>query len=257
MKILVCVRQVPDYDAAAVAANLPGTAGDASVAYRMNRFDEFAVEESLRIREATSGVVIDAVSAGPEGVVPVIRRAMEMGADSGILLRHAGGLYLNPYQTASLLQRHARSGAYDLILCGAMSEDAMHGQTGPMLAEMLDMPCLTSVIALRVNHGGAFAYAEREIEGGERECYEVGLPAVFTVQSGINRPRYPSLSNVLRAKSSAITVIDAGDDWIAAPGETVAGMYRPEKTRAAVMIEGDTRGKARELLKVLHKHSLL
>ncbi len=137
MKLLVCVKQIPDPDAP-VCVNADGRWVEIDGgAFVMNRFDCFALEEALRIREEIPETRIDVVSVGPERVDAVLRRALGMGADHGIHILTESDGYLSPFATATWIAAHARACHYDLILTGIMSGDDMNGQVGPLVAEML------------------------------------------------------------------------------------------------------------------------
>lgn len=263
MKILVCIKQVPDDDAP-VAPNDSGTRWRAAEGadWRANRYDEHALEEALRIREAIPGTRIDAVSAGPPRVRAALRRALEMGADEGILILMEEDANPMPSEISALLATWAEGRGYDLILAGTLSEDDMHGQTGPMLAARLDWPWATSAVRLDVRPGeqagleGPCIVVEREMEGGRREILAIRLPAVVAVQTGINRPRYPALSHVLRARSQGLTEVPA--DTLPAP-EIRERSLRVSAPPAAScrFLEGTTEEKAMELLRILRDRSLL
>ncbi|NPU83414.1 MAG: electron transfer flavoprotein subunit beta/FixA family protein [Syntrophaceae bacterium] len=263
MKVLVCIKQVPDDDAP-VAPDESGTRWRAAEGadWRINRYDEHALEEALRIREAIPGTRIDAVSAGPPRVRTTLRRALETGADEGIHILIGEDRSPMPSEISALLAAWAGGRGYDLILAGTLSEDDMHGQTGPMLAAYLDWPWATSAIRLDVHPEGQAGVegpsigVEREMEGGRREILMIRLPAVVAVQTGINRPRYPALSHVLRARSQGLTEVPAG----ALPAPEIR--ERPRQVSAPPpascrFLEGTTEEKARELLRILHERSLL
>jgi electron transfer flavoprotein beta subunit len=223
----------------------------------MNRFDEFAVEESVLIREIIPGTRIDAVSVGPESEVTSVKRAIGMGADRGVhILTQADG-YLNPRTIAALIADYARDRHYDLILTGVMSEDGMHGMVGPMLAEMLSMPCATSVVVEKILHDRRIIYVEREIEGGYRDAIELKFPALLTIQGGINKPRYPSLSNMLRAKSLELETIVAGLENQTRPCEEIKRVSFPKKSRSGIFLEGNQQEKAFRLLNILREKGLI
>jgi electron transfer flavoprotein beta subunit len=257
MHILVLVKQTPDAEAdiriAGDGASLLVREND----WRMNRFDEFAVEEALRIREAFAGSLVDAVSVGPPRVVSVLRRALAMGANEAIHILHDGYQNVFPGEAASLLASFARLRSYDLIFAGVMSEDAMHGQTGPMLAEMLDMPCAAAVVAEHISPENGRITVERELEGGLREGLELPLPALITVQSGINRPRYPALSHVLRSRSQPVLTIAA--DTLPEPPrrERLAGLSLPESSGKALFLEGTAEQKAQRLAEIFGERAFL
>ncbi len=256
MQILVCVKQVPDSESVIEIAASGEWIAEEGLVFRMNRFDEYAVEEALVIRDAFPGSTVTALTVGPRRAESAARRAMEMGADRGVRIPLETDGYASPMAVASLIAAHARGEGYDLILCGAMAEDDMQAQVGPLLAEMLDIPSATSVIAAAVS-GDAAIRVEREMEGGAREAMELSLPALVAVQPGINRPRYPSLSNVLRAKSQAIPEESRtpGADGISF--ERLGRLHLPERSSTCALITGSTAEKAEKLLAILASKSLL
>jgi electron transfer flavoprotein beta subunit len=257
MKILVCVKQVPDSESFLSLDAGGSWIRTEGLAFRMNRFDEFAVEEALLIRESLPSSTIDAVTVGPPRAEAAVRRAMEMGADNGIHIAIGKDEYRAPLETASLISAYAQRGGYDLVLAGAMSEDGMHAQVGPMTGAMLGLPCVTSVMLVQISPDSASVSVEREIEGGLRDRYEVAMPAVLCLQSGINLPRYPSLSNVLRAKRAEIVTINEKD--LASPGkrEKSHRLHFPEKIKRGRPLRGSGVEKARELVAILRERSLL
>lgn len=269
MKILVCVKQVPDPDHIAINAGEDGQAEIAAISeYRMNRFDEFAVEEAVRIREERADdTAIDVLTVGPARARDVVKRAMGMGADEGIHLETASDQYISPRLIADCIADWARDKGYSLIVTGAMSEDMMNGQAGPMAAALLEWPCATQVIDARLQPvpGDAPAptstdiYVEREVEGGSREMLALPLPAVIAVQTGINEPRYPSLSNLLRANKQDIQTIAAGLPGGAAirPPDEPAGMVMPKRMRAGRHLDGTPDQKADQLFSILQEKAFI
>ncbi|MFO8112850.1 MAG: electron transfer flavoprotein subunit beta/FixA family protein [Desulfosalsimonadaceae bacterium] len=268
MKILVCAKDVPDPDHVVVRVREDDRAVIGEVSeYRMNRFDAFAVEEALRIREALGNAAIDVLTVGPSRAKDVPRRGVGMGADRGIHLETQADGYLSPRTKAAWIATYARGKGYDLILTGAMSEDMMNGQVGPMVAAFLNLPWATQVIRTRLPREGKNALApvsseicvEREIEGGSREILEIALPAVLALQTGINEPRYPSLSNLLRANKQemetvAVALAGAGNEKAM---EDMAGMEMPQKMRAGRHLEGSPSDKAGQLIAILQDKALL
>jgi len=263
MRILVCIKQVPDDDAP-VAPDAHGTGWRAAEGadWRINRYDEHALEEALRIREAVPATRIDAVTAGPPRIRTALRRALEMGADEGIHILSEDEPSPMPSETSVLLAAWAGGRGYDLILAGTLSEDDMHGQTGPMLAARLGWPWATSVIRLDIlpeaeaAAGCPSLRVEREMEGGRREILTIRLPALVAVQTGINRPRYPALSHVLRARSQAITEVPAST--LPTPEVRERSLrVSPPPAPSCCFLEGSPDEKARELLRILHDRSLL
>lgn len=272
MKILVCVKYVPDPDQVVIHPSEDGriVIGEFSE-FRMNRFDEFAVEEAVRIREGKDDVSIDVLTIGPVRSIDVLRRAMGMGADNGIHLITPMEGYISPMAKAAWIARYAAGKDYSLILTGAMSEDMMNAQVGPMVAAFLGLPCATQVIQTRLpslqgrSSGTVLPdvcpdiYVEREIEGGSREMMTIALPAVLAVQTGINEPRYPSLSNLLRANKQEIETIAAAVPEGEVSGETDAmvEMVMPEKNRAGMHLNGSPSEKAEQLIAILREKAFI
>ncbi|PKL39037.1 MAG: hypothetical protein CVV44_09220 [Spirochaetae bacterium HGW-Spirochaetae-1] len=257
MKILVCIKQVRD-DTSPIMIGSEGKdyLDDGNTVFRMNRLDEYALEEAILIREKNKGIVVDAVSVGPDRARAVVRKALEKGADNGFHIVTGEAAYAPPLVTAALLASFARSGDYDLILTGVMSEDDMNGQTGSMLAGFLGLPCAVSVIEEEIN-GNAFIDVTSELEGGMREQAVISMPCVLTIQSGINRPRYPSLSNVLRAKTQEIITRDGTEQAEQDGGMAQVTLSYPVKTGRGIILDGTPEEKAIQLLDILHEKALV
>jgi len=258
MRILVCIKQVPDSSDALLIDERTGLLSyTEDAAFRMNRFDEFALEEALLIKEKLPGTLVDTLSVGPERISSTVQRAMGMGADHGIhILQEADG-YTSPFTVASLIAARVRGRNYGLILTGVMAEDSMACQTGQLIAALLDLPCATSVIEEEVLPERAQIRVEREIEGGNREVVKLKMPAVLTIQPGINFPRYPSFSKVMRARTYAQELIRAGGLEIGESRESCRRVRIPDAVSQGVFIEGSSREKAQKLLGILHEKSLL
>jgi electron transfer flavoprotein beta subunit len=258
MKILVCVKQVPESETPIlIDDDNARVKSDKICDFKMNRLDEFAVEEALLIKAAFSDTKIDALSAGPERSREVIRRSIGMGADAGIHIRTESRGYHSSYEIAAWIAEYARGEPYDLILTGAMSEDNMQGQVGPMIAKQLSRPWATAVIFEKIASDRKTIYIEREIEGGQRDTLELPLPAVLTIQSGINTPRYPSLSNLLRANRQGLKRIDAADLEQHAAREKLVELVYPRKTRSGTVLIGTQEEKATQLIRILRERALL
>jgi electron transfer flavoprotein beta subunit len=260
MNILVCVKQVPESDTPIRIDDGTGwIQTDEISGFRMNRLDEFAMEEAVLIKEALAHAhtIIDAVTVGPERSADVIRRSIGMGADSGIHIVTESEQYQSSFEIAAWIAAYARSKPYDLLLTGAMSEDNMQGQVGPMLASRLALPWATSVIMQKIAADEKTVYVEREIEGGCRHALEMELPAVLTIQSGINRPRYPSLSNLLRANRLKLEKIQPGDLAQQTSPEILDRIAYPQKARAGKVLKGTAEEKATQLIRLLRERALL
>jgi len=203
--ILVCVRAVPDVESFPVAQADRSPRID-GLRLRLNEYDLFALEEAARLRE-TADARVTVVTAGPERATEQLRKAVALAGDDGYRLDLSEDDDPDPLRTAAALAAFARPRAFDLILCGAMSEDRMRQAVGPMLAELLGLPSASMVVKLAVKDGEAVV--ERELAAGARERLTLPLPCLLTIQSGINVPRYAALSNVLRVKKLDLPVLPA------------------------------------------------
>ncbi|ABW67727.1 electron transfer flavoprotein subunit beta/FixA family protein [Desulfosudis oleivorans] len=258
MRILVCVKQA----AQLTDPELPAEGGTIRLAdlepeYDINYYDTFAVEEAVRLKETLPDVTIDAVSVGPDRVETTLRRALALGADNAIHV-HTPDMSMMPAATvAHLIDRSTADRDYDLILAGVMSEDAMQRMTGPMVAALRGLPCATSVIKTRLDMEKKAVTVVCELEGGLHETVELALPALVTVQSGINLPRYASLSNRLRARSQAIEVVRVDPADIPDTGVAFGPLFVPAKTGGGEILTGTPREKAESLISRLHEKSIL
>jgi len=245
MEILVCIKQK----------------GDST---DINRFDSHALEKALELKEQLYNqkkgrVSVDVVTVGPPKASKIIKRAFGMGADRGyhIVTKDTG--YVSSFVTASRLAVVVKKTPYDLILTGIMSEDMMEGQTGPMLAKIMGLPCATGVVKTNLVFSDNAIEVEREMENNFRDCLVIRLPAVLTIQAGINTPRYPSLSNMLAAAQKEITSLKEADLF---PGpvqarEFCVGMEYPVKTRSGQILEGSLSDKAGQVFAFLRKKDLI
>ena len=263
MNILVCVKAVPDFDQIIAGGNLsdnnfdPLKSVDDATDLHMNRFDEPAVEEAILIRQKLPETIIDIVSMGPDGAQKAIKRAIGMGADNGLHIHSSYKESCDAMQTALAICEIAARKSYDLIFIGVMSEDMMQLQVGPMLARYLNFPWASAVIRAAPHPEKAIIAVEQELEGGAKAFLELDLPALVTIQTGINIPRYPSLSNMLRANKTGLEKI-AADSLEAGAGKyEISGYAPPEKKRDGLVIEGTPRQKAEKLIQILRQKSLL
>jgi electron transfer flavoprotein beta subunit len=257
MKILVCIKQVPDTESPIeIDGGRRWIRENDRIAYRMNRYDEYALEEAVLIREAFGNVSVDVISVGSERAAAALKKGLGKGANNGIhIVRNHEG-YRPPALTAALIADYARQNSYDLILTGVMAEDDMQCQVGPLIAARLGLPCAASVIKETINTDGTIT-VECELEGGITEMITLPIPSLLTIQSGINRPRYPSLSNVLRAKDQELIRIQADADILSQSAERAVSISYPEQSSKGIIIDGTPEQKAEQLLAILHDKSLL
>lgn len=203
MKIAVCVKRVPDTETRIKIAADGASIEETGVKFVLNPYDEYAVEEALRLKERHVGEVV-IVSIGGDASQETIRTALAMGADRGVLLRsdaHA----LDPLTGARALAAELEPVGFDLIFFGKMAIDDYNHAMGVMVAELLGLPCISAVAHVELEDDKGVA--EREIEGGV-EVVEFSLPAVLTADKGLNEPRYPALRGIMMAKKKPLEVKD-------------------------------------------------
>jgi len=209
MEILVCVKRVPDTAENEIEVNRDGTDIERDdLVYSVNEWDNYAVEEAIQIRDRLGGSVT-VVSVGGEEAEEVVRREMAMGADKGILLSDDAFEGSDGRGIAAILTAEVKRGNYDLILTGAQADDGA-AQVGGMLAAMLDWPFASLVNFMEVVDDKKIKVG-REIAGGNQEMYEIDLPCVLSIQTGINEPRYVSIRGIRKVASLEIPVHTAED----------------------------------------------
>lgn len=197
---VVCIKQVADTETRVKVGADGKTLDPAGVTWVLNPYDEFAVEEALRIREKQGAGEVVAISLGGPGVQTTLRGALALGADRAIHLK-TDTLAPDPLAVARALAAEIGGLQADLVWFGKQSVDDDQAQVGPMVAELLELPCATAIAKLELD--GARATVEREIEGG-CEIVELTLPAVLTAEKGLNEPRYASLKGIMAAKKKPI-----------------------------------------------------
>lgn len=200
MKIAVCVKRVADMDVRFRIAQDKTSLDDSGIKFDINDFDAWAVEAALQLREKAGQGEVAVLSLGTDAVLETIRKALSMGADRGIHLK-ADKVPFDGSAIARAIAAELKDGGYDLIFFGKMSPDSSNGVVGPIVAEILGIPCVTAISRLEIADGKGTA--KREIEGGQ-EILEFSLPAVLTVDEGLNTARYPSLKGIMAAKKKPL-----------------------------------------------------
>jgi electron transfer flavoprotein beta subunit len=255
MKIAVCIKQVPDTETRIRIA--PDGKGilESDVNWIVSPYDEFAIEEALKIKEAKGGEVV-LVSLGPERVQSALRSGLAMGADSALHLKDPLFEQTDTLGTAWALATALKSLAPDLILMGQQGVGGDNAQVPGLVAEILDLPQVTMAVKIELQDGKATI--EREIEGAH-ETWDVTLPAVVSAQKGLNEPRYASLKGIMAAKKKLIETKGAGDLGLTperlGPKTRVVALELPPSRSAVKMIEGDADTQVKELLRLLHEEA--
>ena len=245
MKLAVCVNHVPD-TAAKINIAADGKSIDKTgVTFVLNPYDEFAIEECLRLKEKNGGEVV-AISLGGDAHKESLRKALAMGVDKVVLLKDES--LRDSFAVARGLADYLKEYAPDAIFFGKQSVDSDDAAVGTMVAEMLGLPSVSVAVKLEIT--GTAAVAEREIEGG-KEKVQFSLPAVITAQKGLNEPRYPSLKGIMAAKSKPI------EEKAPAPAQPKAeliGMRKPASKNAGKIVGTDVSAVS-ELVRLLHEEA--
>ena len=253
MQIYVCMKHVPD--TAANIRPLGGTAFDETVKFIINPYDEYALEQALRIRENGSGAEVIAVTVGKEAAASTLRTALAMGADRAILVK-TEAYFTDSVETGRLLYGAiSRDGSPDLILTGRQSVDTEGMQIPYRLGVLFDMPVAVNVVAFSMAEGRVTV--EREIEGDLREVIEMTAPCVVGAAKGLNRPRCPTLPDMMKAKKKEIRVISQVDLGPPAPVPTVELLgfqAAPDRGRGR-LLEGNPEKMVRDLLRLLREEA--
>jgi len=245
MKIAVCIKQVPSRDWQP-RVNEAGTwVRDEDAPFEMNEPDAYALEEGLRLKERHGGEVV-VCSAGPARVSQVIREALARGADRAIHVEADDLAAADGGAVASVLAAAMSGEAFDLVLTGLQSDDLGLAQVGVVLAERLGVPHATIIMEVTVD-GGALR-VKRELEGGWFQWVAMPLPAVLTIQSGINQLRYATLKGIMAAKKKEIRKVAAGP---ARSRQRIVHLYVPQKTKQTQIIGGTPAEAAAELVRRL------
>ena len=249
MKILVCMKQVPQKDAP-LKLNEAGTWIREGVSYEVNEPDAFALEEALRQKEKHSGEVV-VVTAGPARAQQVLREALAKGADRAIHLEGDGFVGLDAYNTARAIAAAIKDEKFDLIFTGLQSDDYGFAQTGVILAEILGWPHATIIMQIEKNEGGI--RVKRELEAGFFQFVDMPLPAVLTIQSGINKLRYATLIGIKQAKNKPmrkVTMEEVQAD-LSPNRQKIEKLYLPVKSKNTEFLEGPPAEVAKKLVEKL------
>lgn len=211
MKIAVCVEQVIDTSMPMVVAPSNTELVNEGLYHMVNPADECALEEALRIKEARPNTEVILLSLGPPQVEWTLRHCLAMGADRAVRLWDDAIANTDALTTARVLARAVKRLEADLVLCGSQSQDMGGGQVPSMVAEFLDLPQVTAVARLELSADASSAHLHRKLQRGDREAVECPLPALFSVEPGVNKPRYPSVRRFLQALKRPVNTMGLGD----------------------------------------------
>jgi electron transfer flavoprotein beta subunit len=246
VKILVCIKQVPQKDAP-LKLNESGTWIREDVSYEVNEPDAFALEEALRQKEKHKGEVV-VITAGPARASQVLREALAKGADRAIHLEDTAFVGLDAYNTARAIAAAIKDETFDLIFTGLQSDDYGYAQTGAILAEILGLPHATIIMQIEKTDAGI--RVKRELEAGFFQFVDMPLPALLTIQSGINKLRYATLIGIKQAKTKPMRKVTLAEVQSAVGDnlQKIEKLYVPQKSKKTEFLEGSPAEVAKKLV---------
>ncbi|MDR7073712.1 electron transfer flavoprotein subunit beta/FixA family protein [Fictibacillus barbaricus] len=249
MNIYVILKRTFDTEEKISVSN--NKISEESAEFIINPYDEYAIEEAITLKDAHGGTVT-VVTVGDEDSEKELRTALAMGADQAVLISNEDLDSQDQYTTSTILATYFKDKEYDIILGGNVAIDNGTGQVGPRLAELLDIPHVTTITKIEIN--GTTVNIERDVEG-DLEKIETTLPLLVTAQQGLNEPRYPSLPGIMKAKKKPLESLDLDDldldeDDVEAKTKTVE-IYLPPKKEAGKILSGDTADQVKELVSLL------
>ncbi|WP_368505431.1 electron transfer flavoprotein subunit beta [Alkalihalophilus sp. As8PL] len=249
MNIFVLMKRTFDTEEKIAISN--GRIDEGGAEFIINPYDEYAIEEAIVLRDEHGGEVT-VVTVGEEEAEKELRTALAMGADKAVLLDSEDVEEFDQFTTATMLAAYLKEQEYDIILGGNVAVDGGSGQVGPRVAELLDIPQVTTITKLDVADGQATIV--RDVEGDE-ETLEVSLPVLVTAQQGLNEPRYPSLPGIMKAKKKPLETLDLDDldleEEDVEAKTTTLDIFLPPDKQAGKQLEGDPQTQVKELVSLL------
>jgi electron transfer flavoprotein beta subunit len=252
VKIAVCVKQVVTREWPIRVNDQKTWIRDQDASFELNEPDAYALEEALRLKEKHGGEVV-VCSAGPARAAQVLREALARGADRAIHVESDALGSADAFQIAEALAAAIRDEGFDLVLTGLQSDDQGFGQVGVVLAEALGLPHATIIMDVQADPAAKTLRGKRELEGGWFQWVSMPLPALLTIQSGINQLRYATLKGIMAAKKKEIRQVTPSA--VAAPRQRILSVYVPEKGKKTQMIDGSPAEAAKELVKRLREEA--
>ena len=255
MKIGILIKQVPETETKIrVKGDGSGIETD-GIKFIVNPYDEYAIEEALKTKEKAGAGEAVLVSLGPARVTEALRTGLAMGADRAIQIDD-GGIPLDTFVTAKILAEAVRQEGFDLIFCGKQAIDDDAAQVPPIVAELLNIPHVMVIEKFELTGDKKGALIHRRVGGGAKEVYEVGFPALFGCEKGLNTPRYASLPGIMKAKSKPLAVLKATDLSGDAKPRTVNVNYRrPPERKPGRVLKGEPAEQVKELVRLLREEA--
>ncbi len=255
MKTFVCLKEVPSRDSRYEIDSSETWVDESNLSFEISECDEYALEEALRLKEQHGGEVT-LLSIGSSRAEKILRKGLAMGADRAILVVDEDRQVTSPLSLATVLAALLREESFDLVLAGTQSDDAGYGQTGIMLAELLDVPHACLVMQIEAEPSQNRLRFLREMESGRFQWLRLPLPALLGIQAGSSPIRYVSLKGIMQAKKKEIrrtSLADLGLDLADIPTLEVTRLHAPKVERKAVLFEGDPAEVVDQLVEKLHE----
>ncbi|MFW2367760.1 MAG: electron transfer flavoprotein subunit beta/FixA family protein [Desulforhopalus sp.] len=249
MKILVCMKQVPDMESKFKVNSEATWFDESDLAWRMNEYDEYAVEQAIQLKEQAGDCDVTVLSIGPKRVQETMKKALAMGCDRGVHVNDDNGCHKDPFEISSIIAEFARDKEFDMIFTGMQSQDRGSAQVGVLVAELLNVPSISTIVEFAFENGRVIA--RRELEGGTKAKVSAALPALVTCQLGLNTPRYPTLPNIMKAKKKELLCIEVAKLLKVDARLETPRVYFPEKKGGGLVIEGEVGDLAEQLIKIL------
>lgn len=256
MKLLVCIKQVPDLESR-FKPNAEGVwYNEADLAWRLNEYDEYAVEQAVQLREKLGDSArLTVLSIGPDRVVEAIKKALAMGCDDAVHIQDPAAATRDPWQVASVIAAYAGDKGFDIIFTGMQSQDRGSAQVGVIVAEQLGCACTTTIVGFDYDSGTITA--KRELEGGIKGVVKMRTPALVTCQLGLNVPRYPTLPNIMKSKKKEILAIAVADLLAQEPLAATASFHPPARKGGGLVLEGEVDSLVDQLIGILKEKTAL
>lgn len=253
MKILVCIKQVPDMESK-FKVNQDGTwYEDVDLVWRMNEYDEYAVEQAIQLKEQVGDSDLTVLSIGSKRVVETMKKALAMGCDRGVHVHDDNVHKKEPFEIAATIAEFAIGKDFDMIFVGMQSQDRGSAQVGVMVGELLGVPSLSTIVDFSFADGRVSA--KRELEGGSKAKVSAAIPALVTCQLGLNNPRYPTLPNIMKAKRKEIVSVEVAELLKVEARQETDKIYFPEKKAGGLVLEGDVGDLADQLMKIIKEQT--
>jgi len=255
MNILVCIKQVPDMESKFKIDSDGKWYDIRDLAWRMNEYDEYAVEQAVQLKEQVKDADLTVLCIGPDKVKETMKKALAMGCDRGAHVIDEDVSSKDPFSIASIISEYARNKNFDYIFTGMQSQDRGSGQVGVLIAEMLSLPCITTIVDFVYNDNKVTA--RRELEGGIKAIMSVKGSALFTCQLGLNTVRYPTLPNIMKAKRKELLVTPVEDLLKVQKLQETLQISFPEKKGSGIVLEGNAKDLAEQLITILKEKTAI